>query len=92
MPEFSIELYEKIVVLPNKMYDETYLADERFTGFTFLYACDGASKIQGRRFKEIWIHWYCCDEGDNFIEMVGAISNILSFSPPDYPIPQQLFF
>lgn len=84
--------WQSIVLLPEEEYYlEKYKDDPRFKDHEFFFAADKEVKLQGRRFKSIWIQWNCIDQAEEleYWKATGSIQQSLSMQPE---IPVRLFF
>lgn len=78
------DYWQNVVLLPEEEYYlEKFKDDPRFAGYEFFFSCEGETKLQGRRFKNLWIHWNCFDqlEGTLHWRATGSIVQSLSMQP-----------
>lgn len=83
--------WQSIVLLPEEdYYLELYENDPRFEGHEFFFASHGEVKLQGRRYKNVWIHWNCFDEPEEkgYWRATGSIVQSISMQPE---VPVRLF-
>jgi len=83
-----VDEQDTMVLFPTPDVAMMFKNDPRFRGAKVFYAIEGGRLLQGQRFTNIWIHWFCSD-ADGYSECVDRIVAMIQFAPS--PVNARLF-